>query len=256
VSSETTTLQGLTSIRSRSSPASITEKDASLHCLEEAVGDDRLYTMAALDRVLAGDPEPLLEFSALSDFSGENIAFLTRLDAWKSAHSNATGDEGRLQAFHGALAIYIDFISPRDAEFPLNVASKDLKSLEALFESPTRMVRGETAPDSATPFESSQRPAWSGPGMARPTPTDATTDVSMPYTGEIPVGFDISVFDSVQGHIKYLVLTNTWPKFIAEMQQRRRRSNESERSAASKGSQETLASSVSSQVSKFIRSLA
>jgi uncharacterized membrane protein len=85
---------------------------------------------------------------------------------------------------------------------------------------------------------------------------DTTTGVAILYTGEIPAGFDISVFDSVQSHIKYLVLTNTWPKFITEMQQRRRRSNESERSAASKGSQETLASSVSSQVTKFIRSLA
>lgn len=36
------------------------------------------------------------------------------------------------------------------------------------------------------------------------------------YDGDIPSGFDRSVFDDAERSIKYLVLTNTWPKFVRE----------------------------------------
>jgi hypothetical protein len=47
------------------------------------------------------------------------------------------------------------------------------------------------------------------------------------------------------------VLTNTWPKFVREMQLRRRRSVDSERSDVSGGSDVTVVS----RVSKFVRGL-
>ena len=36
----------------------------------------------------------------------------------------------------------------------------------------------------------------------------------MQYWGEIPDEFDETVFDDAEKSIKYLVLTNTWPKFV------------------------------------------
>ena len=45
-----------------------------------------ILTMDALEHTLAKNPEPLQEFSALRDFSGENIAFLTRIREWRAQH--------------------------------------------------------------------------------------------------------------------------------------------------------------------------
>jgi hypothetical protein len=36
------------------------------------------------------------------------------------------------------------------------------------------------------------------------------------YWGDIPADFDSSIFDAAEASIKYLVLTNTWPKFIKD----------------------------------------
>lgn len=46
----------------------------------------------------------------------------------------------------------------------------------------------------------------------------------------IPVEFSVNIFDEVQEHIKYLILTNTWPKFVETI---KRRSEDSERSGFS-----------------------
>ena len=36
------------------------------------------------------------------------------------------------------------------------------------------------------------------------------------YWGDIPEGFDATIFDDAERSIKYLVLTNTWPKFVRD----------------------------------------
>jgi hypothetical protein len=36
------------------------------------------------------------------------------------------------------------------------------------------------------------------------------------YWGDIPEGFNATIFDDAEGSIKYLVLTNTWPKFVKD----------------------------------------
>ena len=96
------------------------------------------------------NPEPLREFSAYNDFSGENIAFLTRLAEWKS---NEASEERLQDAYNDALAIYTDFISPRDAEFPLNISGQTLRRLEDVFEKPARILNGEAKGNAATPFD-------------------------------------------------------------------------------------------------------
>ena len=194
---------------------------------------DRLLTIKALDHVLRENPQPLQEFSALSDFCGENIAFLTQVSDWKAVWDGT----GRLEAFNRALDIYIDFVSLRDAEFPLNLSSPDLKKLEDAFEQSVRSVHGEAYINPATPFESI-------------LPTRRTR---APYVGMVPEDFDGSVFDAAQDHIKYLVFTNTWPKFVAEMQGRR--SSDTEHSEYSTDSDATLTSRLSRSMSMFFRSV-
>ncbi|KAF7548506.1 hypothetical protein G7Z17_g7018 [Cylindrodendrum hubeiense] len=135
--SQATTLRVSASAEWNSS-LSVAEKGQPLDYLDQAMGD-RLLTMSALDHVLNENPGPLQDFSALSDFSGENIAFLTRTAFWRSMWP-APGEQQKLDAYNHALEIYTDFISPRDAEFPLNLSSQDLKRLEDIFEKSARIT--------------------------------------------------------------------------------------------------------------------
>lgn len=232
--------------RKHSTSQSVTEKSQTLDYSDSTVGD-RLYTMSALNQVLDDNPGPLQDFSALSDFSGENIAFLTRLARWKASWYAEPSKEQTLEAYNRALEIYADFISPRDAEFPLNLSSPDLKYLEEIFEKATRILCGEARIDPALPFE---MPSSAGSGSSRqPTITSRAR-----YTGEIPDTFGPAVFDTAESHVKYLVLTNTWPKFVKEMQSRRR-SSETARSGFSDESDVTFTSRVSNKVATFVRSL-
>jgi hypothetical protein len=207
---------------------------------------DRLLTMTALNRVLQEQPTPLQEFSSYHDFSGENIAFLTHVAKWKAEWAKQSGldPEEHITLFNAALRIYIDFISPHDAQFPLNLASAQLKDLEATFEAPARIICGEASVDLALPFTFDI--PWSRHS------NQEQEEVYARYTGPISGLFGPQVFDEAQSHIKDLILTNTWPKFVKEMQMRsRRKSGESERSAGSDRSDETLVS----RVERFVRRL-
>ncbi|KAF4983468.1 hypothetical protein FZEAL_1197 [Fusarium zealandicum] len=249
IESQTDTLKGSTSIdRKLSSSKSLAEKGQAIDYCDEAMGE-RLMTMSALNQVLDQDPGPLQDFSALSDFSGENIAFLTRTARWKESWTAQPTHEHNLQVYNRALAIYADFISPRDAEFPLNLSSLELKHLEDIFEKPTRILCGEARVNPALPFE---LPLSAGSGSGREPQVERVSDRAR-YTGRISDDFGPGVFDAAESHIKYLVLTNTWPKFVKEMQQRRR-SSETSRSEFSAASDTTLASRVSNKMSHLIDS--
>ncbi|PSN59830.1 putative GprK-type G-protein coupled receptor protein [Corynespora cassiicola Philippines] len=214
---------------------------------------DRLLTMTALNRVLDEHPEPLQEFSAHRDFSGENIAFLTHLKKWRAElpGNDMTADQ-RSEAFNSALALYIDFISPRDAEFPLNLSSHHFRELEEVFGKATRAMCGAARPESVVPFAFDLPLSRSGSDSSGSS--DATTLLHEKYTGDIPTRFCSSVFDDIERHIKTLVLTNTWPKFVREMQARRRRSVDSEASGMT-GATGRSDATVVSFLTKWVRSL-
>lgn len=178
-----------------------------------------ILTMDALEHTLEKNPEPLQEFSALKDFSGENIAFLMRVRDWKLAHfgliakhkessddeKSSTGKTMTRECFEGALHIYLDFISATCAEFQINLSSQDFRKLESVFEEAAKLViGGESQYDPATPFDDVPRSA-----------ADNAAAV-VRYTGDMPVGFDEHVFEEAELSIKYLVLTNTWPKYIKQ----------------------------------------
>ncbi|KAM5341366.1 hypothetical protein ACJ41O_014397 [Fusarium nematophilum] len=202
---------------------------------------ESILTMEALEYVLERNPEPLQQFSALRDFSGENIAFLRAVAEWKSSLPPDVRDPEKIkdaavqelvrERFNSALRIYTDFVSSRDAEFQINLSSQDLRKLEAVFENSARALYGEKRQvDPATPFDSFAmtstrvRPS-SGSAHGSETgimnaesvnnDTDHISDKAL-YWGDIPEGFDAAVFDDAEGSIKYLVLTNTWPKFVKD----------------------------------------
>lgn len=246
--SQTSTLQSSSTIEWKLSALSVAEKGKTFDISDDELGD-RIITMKALEQVLNENPGPLLEFSALNDFSGENIAFLTRIAKWKTTWPGAPTKEETLVVYNAALEIYTDFVSPIDAEFPLNLPSLNLKQLEKIFEKPARILRGAARVNPATPFDMDPVQYH-----ARRNGGDSGLSAFAEYTGEIPDGFDEGVYDTVQNHIKYLVLTNTWPKFIAEMQSRRR-SSETGRSVITADSKTTVKSRISTRVAELLRSI-
>lgn len=212
---------------------------------------DHLYTIGALDYVLRENPTPLQNFSALSDFSGENIAFLTQAASWKNTFSGNFRGEKELDAYNAALQLYTDFISPRDAEFPLNLSGPELRRLEDIFEAPTRILCGEPVVNTATPFDIEQPPPTGTSDGYSSGSNSSTARLRAKYTGEIPPGFDDLVFDSTCSQVKYSVLTNTWPKFVDDIRNQSRRSAESGRTVGSNNSNQTLAS----RVTTYVRSM-
>lgn len=202
--------------------------------------NDMLLSMKALDHVLERNPGPLQDFSALTDFSGENVAFLTDLLKWKKRwHGKPDIKQRSPEPYNGALDIYIRYVSPRDAQFPLNLPSPVLKSLEAVFEKAARDVLGEVTVNLALPFEG-------------PISTDSLLIDRAYYTGLIPDGFGGAVLDAAEKHIKYLILTNTWPKFVKEMRTRKQ-SSETLRSDFTALSGTTITSRISDKIRGIAR---
>ncbi|KAJ5121292.1 uncharacterized protein N7515_009253 [Penicillium bovifimosum] len=192
---------------------------------------DSILTMGALEHVLERNPAPLQEFSALREFSGENIVFLTSVAEWRAhlpaamkdpaARTDKKNRDVIRQHFNRALHIYAEFISTRQAEFPVNISHQDLRKLEEVFEKPTRLLYGEEREcDPTSPFD---KFTFDLPSPAS-TDSEKTMQASMAgdikdrvqYWGDIPEEFNATVFDAAEASIKYLVLTNTWPKFIKD----------------------------------------
>lgn len=195
--------------------------------------DDSILTMNALNYVLERNPTPLLEFSALHDFSAENIAFLTNVAEWKSSLPTGAGEHLKeliRERFNRALHIYAQFISIRDAKLPINIASQTFRRLEAVFERSARILYGEKREvDQITPFDK-PRTANSSDGSEIAMQTSiksSTLGDRVQYWGDIPDEFDETIFDEAEKEIKYLVLTNTWPKFVRSSRiSRTRKSND------------------------------
>ncbi|KAM3505455.1 hypothetical protein MY11210_007952 [Beauveria gryllotalpidicola] len=150
---QNSTLRSSTSGEWKLSALSMAEKGKPMDFTDSEMGD-RVITMKALEHLLTENPAHLLEFSALNDFSGEKVAFLTRAAHWKTSWSTKrpTADQC-IKVYNGALEIYTDFISPLDSQFPLNLPSADLKRLKSIFEKPARMLRGAARANPATPFD-------------------------------------------------------------------------------------------------------
>ncbi|KAG6251494.1 hypothetical protein E4U23_000581 [Claviceps purpurea] len=226
----------------KSSSTRISEKEPP-DFFEQDLGD-RFLTMAALDYLLRNNPTPLQDFSAMHDFSGENIAFLTRAARFKASWPVMPSGAQVLDVYNEALGIYTDFISTKDAEFPLNLASRDLKAQEDIFEYAARSLMGGSDANPATPFDV-EAPRG---GFLGNSSTASDIFLLVQYRGPVPDAFSLDVFDQIESHVKYLVLTNTWPKFVGEMRARRRE-------GGLNCSEVTMSSQESSDSSRFSRRL-
>ncbi|KAG6023825.1 hypothetical protein E4U19_004117 [Claviceps sp. Clav32 group G5] len=217
---------------------------------------DRFLTMAALDYLLRNNPTPLQDFSAMHDFSGENIAFLTRAARFKASWPVMPPGTQVLDVYNEALGIYTDFISTKDAEFPLNLASRELKAQKDLFEYAARSLMGASDANPATPFDV-EAPTRARGGFVGNSSTASEIFLLVQYRGPVPDAFSLDVFDQIESHVKYLVLTNTWPKFVSEMRARRWEGglNRSESEGAMSLQESRNSSRFSSRLDKVLRDM-
>jgi hypothetical protein len=208
-----------------------------------------MLTMTALENALRTNAMPLLQFAALKDFSGENVSFLTHLADWRRSwfSPKASTAEHRRKQFVAAVRIYSHFISLEFSEFPINISSKEMKRLHHVFESAAvllhRSQRGSVVSatsNDATPFDnfnpdvvpdshsdckrsfnstSELKSAINLDALGRAN-LRAVSRIHELYVDEvlaeveIPEAFTEIIFDPAEREIKYLVLTNTWPKFV------------------------------------------
>lgn len=141
--------------------------------------------------------------------------------------------------FIAATRIYACYVSEL-AEFPINISSREMKRLQNVFEDAANLLyRHKRGPitssnsDNATPFDSvlpneSKNSFSSTTELKSSVNLDAlgranfraVTDVQHQCTDEmlaeieIHTDFEETIWDAAENEIKYLVLTNTWPKFV------------------------------------------
>ncbi|GIJ92762.1 hypothetical protein Asppvi_002040 [Aspergillus pseudoviridinutans] len=188
-----------------------------------------MLSMSALEHLLKHNPVPLQTFCSLHDFSGENVAFLTSVARWKTSlppacwdHTTLTDDNVQhlvQEQFYRALCIYVKFVSVRHAEFPVNISSQDLKALGHIFDAPAQALYGSgRRVDPAIPFtisDSDPEPPVSPEGCEMAIlRTASSVNGRSQYWSGIPETFSARVFDRAEESIKYLIFTNTWPKFV------------------------------------------
>lgn len=240
---------------SRDSPTRVPPVIADLYAKESVLGarGDRetsfennsiesLFTMHALEHTLELNPEPLRHFAAFRDFSGENVSFLSAVREWKALWSGSSlqhatrpwSPSTRRRMFKQAVKIYANYVSHRHALFPINISDRDYRELHGLFGDASRILYGGSEASSdceITPFSNNSDPMSESKASSTPSDrsdraifdtrqngndaVDFVTD-KVQYWGYIAPTFDERVFDIAVRSVKYLVLTNTWPKYIKE----------------------------------------
>ncbi|KAK4935625.1 hypothetical protein LTR10_023348 [Elasticomyces elasticus] len=218
-----------------------------------------LCSMSSLEKALAVNPSPLLHFAATKDFTAENILFLVQVSRWRQAFrtaprlGGAITDVARLHFFEIALQIYMDRVCERTTNFPINIEWQIRQCLEnvfapavpanacrhncgiAPFEGATehpihdRNITGDTLPITLRQEVHRQGaptgkvlhpytfPAEKAEHIFEPHPAVAPLGISHAMIGD---GFNEDVFNAAEQSIKYLVLTNTWQKFVKHGEER------------------------------------
>ena len=212
-----------------------------------------MYTMPALEKALVSNPTPLLHFAAAKEFTGENIIFLMQVRDWRAAWNRAHREFGtvtgqvRRNLFNMAVEIITLSVHTKTADFPVNIEGKIRSQLEEIFGPAVADVRQHLNDDddvvdpfnqppsaksgleffvtsyaktdrqvSASGRSDSDKTLSESREAIRPSTEKIYLDVQ-PFVSEAvrePLGFDEHVFDEAERSVKYLVFTNTWPKFV------------------------------------------
>jgi hypothetical protein len=183
--------------------------------------------MHALEYTIEQDIEPLIGWAASREFTAENTIFLREVRNFKRKWAALTivTTTQRRQMFTEASLIFFTLVNPFTADTPINIEYKIFRTLQDIFadveydpykpEVPGPALG--TAPPSPSAKDNVVCP-WENI-LGRPTSLDSNGSGSSASTTStirniVPSQFTEEVFDAAFESIKYLVFTNTWPKYV------------------------------------------
>jgi hypothetical protein len=169
--------------------------------------------------------EPLIVWAATKEFTAENAIFIREVRNWRKKWSSlkVVSTSQRRQMYNEASLIYFTLINPFTAETPINIEYKIFKVLQNLFaglEYDPYMPRSQTPEDIKSPVIRENVICPWEETLSRPASIQSdVTSISSSSTGSIiPSEFTEDIFNAAYESIKYLIFTNTWPRYVdAEM---------------------------------------
>ncbi|KAF2196743.1 hypothetical protein GQ43DRAFT_241141 [Delitschia confertaspora ATCC 74209] len=176
-------------------------------------------SMCALEFAIQHNIEPLIAWAASREFTAENAIFLREVRNFKKKWSGLTTvtTSQRKQMFTEASLIFFTLVNPFTAETPINIEYKIFRCLQNTFATveydPYRPTSRSGSPDSVSARENVVCP-WED---ASDRPASLKSEVSVATTKSlniVPSEFSEDVFDRAFDSIKYLVFTNTWPRYV------------------------------------------
>ena len=180
-------------------------------------------SMQALEFSIENNIEGLIDWTASREFTAENTIFLREArnfkKKWSSLRTVTTAQ--RRQMFTEASLIFFTLVDPFTAETPINIEYKIFRSLQSTFSTleydPYKPPSRANTPQSPSARDNVVCP-WEDV-LARPTSIDSsTTSTTTSSTSStksfVPSEFTEDVFDAAFESIKYLVFTNTWPRYV------------------------------------------
>jgi hypothetical protein len=178
-------------------------------------------SMQALEFSIEHSIEPLIAWAAAREFTAENTIFLREVRNFKKKWSPLTtvSTAQRRQMFTEASLIFFTLVNPFTAESPINIEYKIFKMLQRTFagvEFDPYMPRSKTPDDLKSPVLRENVVCPWEDTLSRPTSIDSnhTTSSTSSTRSIVPSEFTDEVFDAAFESIKYLVFTNTWPRYV------------------------------------------
>ena len=179
-------------------------------------------SMQALEFSIEHSIEPLIEWAASREFTAENTIFLREVRNFKKKWSMLTTvtTSQRRQMFNEASLIFFTLINPGTAETPINIEYKIFKTLQATFSGmefdPYMPSRSQTPDEIVSPTVKENVVCPWEDTLSRPASiaSDISSATSSSTRSIVPSEFTEDVFDCAFDSIKYLVFTNTWPRYV------------------------------------------
>lgn len=178
-------------------------------------------SMQALEFSIEHSIEPLIAWAASREFTAENTIFLREVRNFKKKWSalRVVTTAQRRQMFNDASLIFFTLINPFTAETPINIEYKIFKTLQSTFanvEFDPYMPRSQTPDDIKSPVTRENVVCPWEDTLSRPASiaSNQTSSSTSSTRTIVPSEFTEEVFDAAFESIKYLVFTNTWPRYI------------------------------------------
>ncbi|KAF2874233.1 hypothetical protein BDV95DRAFT_327465 [Massariosphaeria phaeospora] len=178
-------------------------------------------SMQALEFSIEHSIEPLIAWTASREFTAENTIFLREVrnfkKKWAALRSVTTAQ--RRQMFTDASLIFFTLVNPFTAETPINIEYKIFRSLQSTFatvEYDPYMPSDSTNRSQSPVMRENVVCPWEDT-LSRPASIDSDTSTSSASSSTrsiVPSQFTEEVFDAAFESIKYLVFTNTWPRYV------------------------------------------